>query len=165
MLDGVKDGDSVEAKELVEEGEKAGSLKGVLHVLHVPEYKMGLATIPAFDAYFINGKEADAGTIKKVSDPDYVPKEKEKKEQAVDLAVRAGVAMSYFGMQSVLDTVIPSLEFANPYHDERGRFTTGPEEETGGKGGGVESDLATKKGIEIGSHISFIPQGGSRAVT
>src|SRR5437870_2929583 len=91
----------------------------------------------------------------------------------LDLALRANRLFVYFGMESVVDglerlfpvlAVRNALTAANPYHDERGRFTTGPEEESGGSGKSF-SDLETKKGINIGDHISFIPQGKSSTIT
>lgn len=95
------------------------------------------------------------------------------RSRRLNLALAANRLFFYFGMESVLDgleRLFPvlavktiALTAANPYHDDKGRFTTGPEEESGGKG--VQADLETKKGINIGDHISFVPQGKSSTIT
>ncbi len=83
----------------------------------------------------------------------------EDQNRRIELAIAAGRLFSLLGIGDVFECIFPVLgsvtEFANPYHDDKGRFTTGPEE---------ESDLATKKGINIGDHISFVPQGKSSTV-
>lgn len=94
-------------------------------------------------------------------------KEREReRERELREILRDGLATRVSCLFSWLFPVLRASvsEFANPYHDEKGRFTTGPEEGSGGNGG-VQEDLETKKGIGIGDHISFIPVGGQRAVT
>lgn len=93
-------------------------------------------------------------------------------EKRFELAMKASRLFAYFGLEAKdgwIDRLFPVLSVgpsavtaANPYHDEHGRFTTGPEEES--SGGSTQGDLETKKSIGIGDTISFIPQGGQRSV-
>lgn len=96
-------------------------------------------------------------------------------QKRIELAVKANRLFVYFGMESVyagLERIFPALAvFSNDCHDESGRFcseSSGSSSASGGGGSGSSKtlgDLETKKGINIGDHISFVPQGGKNAIT